>query len=451
MKIKHINIVSFLSLILIVTACNRFLDEKSDLSLATPITLEDNQALLDRYSDVITNFASSGMVSSDDYYISDANYDALMYEEDKRLYTWQPDHVATPKSVGNDWFYCYKAIYISNSVLYNLDTYKIPNAENVRGQALAFRAARFLDAAQVWCLAYNKNTANTDLGLPLRLDPDMNIPSKRSTLQQTYTQILKDLNDAVDLLPVKQIAVTRPSKITALGYLARTYLYMGDYQKALENATKALSLQNELLDFNALNPADNYPIKDLNKEVLLRASMHINLAIYSSIIRVPSNLYQSYDNNDLRKPMYFKVNPAGEILFRGNYTGGASGKLTGVAIDELYLIKAESYAQLNHVPESMNMLNQLLMTRWKNGTYINLTAGTKNEALSIIAKERQKELLFRGIRWADVKRYNRDGANITLAKTVNGKIYTLPPNDLRYAVAIPEEVIHLSGIQQNIR
>lgn len=440
-----------LMMILMMTSCNRLLDEKSDLRLATPITLEDNQALLDKYNDVITNFAASGMVGSDDYYISDANFNALMYEEDKRLYTWQPDHVATPKSAGNDWYYCYKAIYISNSVLYNLDTYQIPDAANVRGQALVFRAARFLDAAQIWCLAYNKTTADKDLGLPLRLNPDMSTPSKRSTLQETYVQILSDLHEAVDLLPVQQAAATRPSKISALAYLARTYLYMGDYEKALEYATKTLALKNELMDFNSLNPAVSFPIKDLNTEVLLRTSMYINLAVYSPIIRVPVDLYQSYSDHDLRKSIYFKINPDGEIIFRGNYTGGSSGKLVGAATDEIYLIAAEASAQLNKVPEAMNVLNQLLVTRWQNGTFINVTAATKDAALTVIAKERQKELLFRGIRWADLKRYNRDGANITLTKTVNGKTYTLPPNDLRYAVAIPEEIIRLSGIQQNIR
>lgn len=432
-------------------SCSRFLDEKSNLHLTTPSTLEDNQALLDRYGDVITNFAASGMVSSDDFYISDADFNALVHEEDKRLYTWQPDHVSTSKSAGNDWLYCYKGINISNSVLDNLDYYEISNSDNVRGQALALRAARYLDAVQIWCVAYNKNTANSDLGLPLRLDSDMNIPSTRSSLQQTYNQILKDLNEAVELLPINQIAVTRPSKVTALAYLARAYLYMGDYQKAKEYAIKALDLKNTLIDYNTLNSKQNYPIKDLNTEVLLRTTMFIAHPTRSTIIKVPMELYQSYHSNDLRKSIYFNINTQGQILFRGNYTGGATGKLTGMAIDELYLILAESYAHLNNVSDAMAILNQLLVTRWKNGTFTNYTASSKDEALNLIKNERRKELLFRGIRWADIKRYNRDGANITLKKVVNNKEYVLPPNDLRYAIAIPEEVINISGMQQNKR
>ncbi|UCA58263.1 RagB/SusD family nutrient uptake outer membrane protein [Chryseobacterium rhizoplanae] len=435
----------------ILSGCSRFLDEKSDSNLATPTTLEDNQALLDRIADVLSNFTSSGMASSDEFYLSDADFDALDYQEDKRLYTWQKDYVSTNQGVGNDWFYCYKAIYISNAVLHNLETYSISGAENVRGQALALRAIRYLDAAQIWCLAYNSATAQGDLGLPLRLDPDMNIPSVRSSVKQTYDQILKDLHEAVNLLPVKQVAATRPSKVAALGYLARTYLFMGDYDKALNYSLQALSLQNTLMDFNALNPTDSYPIKDMNSEVLLRATMRISGPVRFAVAKIPVNLYQSYDGNDLRKSVYFRVNPNGEVLFKGNYTGGSTGKMTGVTIDELYLIAAESYAKTNDITNSMKMLNDLLATRWKTGTFTAFTASSKEEALQLIKEERQKELLFRGLRWADLKRYNRDGAGITLTRTVKGQTYSISPNDLRYAIAIPEDIIKLTGMPQNIR
>lgn len=37
-----------------------------------------------------------------------------------------------PIKVGNDWYSCYKAIYVSNAVLDNLETYHIMGAENVK-------------------------------------------------------------------------------------------------------------------------------------------------------------------------------------------------------------------------------------------------------------------------------------------------------------------------------
>ena len=443
--------IGVLMLLLLAVSCNRFLEEKSDLRLTTPTTLEDNQALLDRGTDVYGNFTCSGMASSDDFYVTDFDFNGLNYEEDKRLYTWQPDRVSTSKSVGNDWAYCYKAIYLSNAVLSNIDTYKIANADNVRGQALAWRGIRYLDAAQVWCVAYNKATAQQDQGLPLRLDTDMNIPSRRATLQQTYDQILKDLNKAVELLPNKQIAITRPSRIAVLGYLARTYLYMGDYKNALDNAQKLLQLQNGLINYEALSPTDSSPIKDKNIEMLLRTSMGLGDVVYGNIAKVPPSLYNSYMQNDLRKTVFFARSADGDVTFKGNYTGSSVGRLVSVATDEAYLITAESYAQLGDIANAMKALNDLLITRWKVGTYIGFTANNKEEALKIIAQERQKELLFRGTRWADIKRYNRDGAGINLSRIVDGVSYSLPANDLRFAIAIPEEVIVLSTIEQNKR
>ncbi|SEM08104.1 hypothetical protein SAMN05216436_101351 [bacterium A37T11] len=56
---------------------------------------------------------------------------------------------------------------------------------------------------------------------------------------------------------------------------------------------------------------------------------------------------------------------------------------------------------------------------------------------------------MRGLRWMDIKRLNKEGANITLTRNLNGQIYTLPPNDPRFALPIPEDVIDLSGMQQN--
>lgn len=447
-KIKIL--LTSLSLILISFGCSDFLDEKSDLKLATPDRLEDNQMLLNNYGFLNVDFASSGETSSDDYYLTDADYNGLSFEATKRLHIWMPDNVAPSISSGNDWSTCYRSIYICNAVLFNMQdkNFTGEQADNIRGQALALRAFRYLDAAQIWCKAYNPQTAGTDLGLPLRLDPDMNIPSVRSTVKQTYDQIISDLQTAIPLLLPKQISGMRISRAAAYGLLARTYLFMGDYNSALQNTQQALSINNDLMDFNTLNPNADYPIEEMNKEILLWTAITYESHLMPA--KIPEHIYQMYDNNDLRKTVFFRKNTANEVLFKGYYNN-VNGPIVSVATDELYLMAAECNVRLNKIQEGMGHLNDLLVKRWKTGNYIPMTANSQTEALNIILKERRKELLIRGLRWSDLKRYNRDGANIMLTRTVNGQTYTLPPNDLRYVIAIPEDIITLTGMPQNPR
>lgn len=76
-----------------------------------------------------------------------------------------------------------------------------------------------------------------------------------------------------------------------------------------------------------------------------------------------------------------------------------------------------------------------------------------NELLHKIILERRKELVFRGLRWTDLRRLNKETEfAITLRRTVKGMEYVLPPNDPRYTQQIPFSVISFNkDMPQNIR
>ncbi|MGI8583213.1 MAG: RagB/SusD family nutrient uptake outer membrane protein, partial [Chitinophagaceae bacterium] len=64
----------------------------------------------------------------------------------------------------------------------------------------------------------------------------------------------------------------------------------------------------------------------------------------------------------------------------------------------------------------------------------------------------RKELVFRGQRWFDLRRLNKDPRFAkTLTRKLNGKITELPANDPRYTEYIPLDVIGFTGMQQNMR
>jgi hypothetical protein len=147
----------------------------------------------------------------------------------------------------------------------------------------------------------------------------------------------------------------------------------------------------------------------------------------------------------------FKSNANGSIGFKGNYTGLINASLfTGVATNELYLIKAETAARNGNSAEALQNLNTLLSTRWLSGTFVAYTITDPQQLLSIILQERRKELLFRTLRWTDLRRLNKEaGYSKTLTRNVNGTTYSLAPGSLRYVFEIDQNAVNISGLTQN--
>src|SRR5690606_17468767 len=199
---------------LLCMGCEKFLSEKSDKSLVLADKLENLQALLDHSLLNNQNFEGAGEGSSDDYYLTAATLQSLR-EDYRNQYTWQPAEVFPRVAVsGNGWRYTYDASLSYATVLEGLES--IPRTpgraaewDAIKGQALANRAYRYLNAVSVWAPAYDPQTTATDLGIPLRLIPDITAPTVRATLEETFQQIIHDAQTAIPLLPVVNINAYR--------------------------------------------------------------------------------------------------------------------------------------------------------------------------------------------------------------------------------------------------
>lgn len=420
--------------------------------MAIITTLADVQSLL---NNPVFYGASQGSLeaSADDYYL---NYnDWLTRDENiRRMYTWEKDNLFKP-GTANDWALNYSRINTTNEALDHLNKIeRVPGDENewrnIKGWAHFLRAQAFLHLASIFTIAYDPATASSDLGLPLRLHSDFNEPSVRSTLQQTYDQIIKDLEEAASLLYVVPAFVVQPSKPAAYALLARTYLFIRNYDSSFVYSNACLGLRNALFDYNGVSTSS--PIPRFNPEVIFHTSTVLQ-PIVASRLKIDSILYRSYDPDDLRKSVYFANAGPGQFSFRGSYEGPNSGTwFCGPATDEVYLMRAECYARKGMITEAMEDINTLMRKRWRNTvSYPLITANTVPEALNKVLAERRKELLFRGLRWMDIKRLNKEGYNISLKRVLNGNVYILSPNSLRYALPIPEDVIRISGMPQNQR
>lgn len=447
----------FVGLLIIMSlfGCEKFLDEKSDKKLSVPQNLADLQALLNNIS--ITSAADpiSGEISSDDYYVADADFNSLLYLTEQRKYTWEKDHLFEKGSDTNDWSAIYNLIYLSNTVLEKIkDIERTPqNAlvyDDILGQAYFFRGKSIFNALQIWSLAYKPATAKTDPGVVLRETTDFNMPSERSSAEESYQHAINDLSSASRLLSAKLVHPTRPNQQAAFGYLARMFLAMRLYDRAFNYSDSCLKVKMELIDFNNLLTSKTYPVDRFNSEVIYESTSKILQIMGNTRARITPELYNMYEPNDLRKQIYFRNNNNGSFGWRGSFSGSATIS-SGVTADEQLLIRAECFSRLGDQNSALNDLNTLLVKRYVKGTFIPYSPSSGPSVLKLILNERRKELLMRGLRWMDLKRLNLEGENISLSRLLNGKTYNLPPNDPRYALEIPEDIISLSQIPQNIR
>ena len=462
MKISTLQYLALILLLIIHPGCSKtdFLNAKPDQSLILPKTLDDYQKLVDNDGS-FNGYPNAGIVPSlleigtDDVYIPDASYTNKLTQVQQNCYTWATHPY--PSTTVTDWNQPYSAIFYANEILSGIE--KLPltaeNVEqhkNIKGCALFHRAHMFYQLAQAFAPSFIPSTAGTDPGIPIRLSSDINEKLQRASLSQTYDQVINDLKEAASLLPKTQDYKTRPSLPAAYALLARTYLTMSSYDSALVYADKTLSLNSRLLDYNTLDSTTLFPFERFNEEVLFSCLMIRNTAIMLGNGTVDTSLLASYVEGDLRKSLFFIMYPGLGLIYRGAYDGNLNN-FNGLATDELFMIKAECLARKGETNASMQVLNALLVTRWKTGTFTPFAATNATEALALILAERRKELLYRGLRWTDLRRLNVDNQHKqTLTRIVNGQAYTLPPNDNRYTYLIPDNVISFNpDMPQNKR
>jgi len=461
-KTQSAIIIFFGGILLLIYSCKKqdaWLNAKQLQGDVVPRTLADYQAVLDWNPAMNDRESISGLLGTDNLYMKDADY-AATDQQTASLYSWQ--NTIWANGTSSDWSDLYASMEYANVVLDGIAGMNAQQAgySNLKGEALFYRGFALYNLAQVFCKPYSAASANTDMGVPVRLSSDANILYPRGTLQQTYLQMISDVTASANLLDKQPLTIYRPSTNAANALLAKIYLVMGDYSNAGTYANKVLLNGTSLLDFNnttlaSLNNYYRFPPNGINNpEIIFYASCSDYAAISASPRTrgsVDTNLYNSYNDNDLRKSLFY-VSLNGTERFRGDYAA-SGGVFCGIATNEVYLIRAECNARQGNTSPAMADLNKLLKNRYATGTFTNLTAADATTALQLVLQERRKELPFTAnIRWEDLRRLNTDPTfRVTVTRIINGTVYTLPPNDPKYVLPIPDNEIQLSGIQQNPR
>jgi tetratricopeptide (TPR) repeat protein len=437
-----------------LTGCEGFLEEKPSKKIVIPNKTEDLHAILSNMSFMNIGIPL-GIILADDMFTDDQGWLGFSLDWEREAYLWKKDLENQLGSV-DSWAAQYQTVFYANIVLeeHQKITARNPAEQTelntVRGGALFFRANALSELLQFFCEPYLSPADGTKEGIPLKLSADINNFEGLASQEAVYQRIISDLTEASKLLPLIVNTLNRPTKTSAFALLSRVYLIRGEYQKALEFADQALALKSDLMQYSELPAASRipideyeYPIPAFNVEVILHTQMSSQSYISSPNSYVDTALFQSYSDNDLRRHLFF-YGPGKEI-FVGHYTGNFFA-FSGLATDELYLIKSECLVRIGNIQESLNVLNTLISTRFMENTFEPFASQDQNEVLGMVLLERKKQLVGRGYhRWMDMRRFLVDPLwDGPSDRTIMGKTYSLGLNPSAYKINIPKNEIELN-------
>lgn len=436
---------------ILLGSCDDFLEVKPEQSLVVPTTLDDVLGLLDN-TNVFNVQPVLPLISAEEMWISDQGFDGLSNPIEQATYTWQEDPFLG--GFGGDWVSPYQQVFYANVALEVLNNYegnKNEDYENLLGSALFYRAYAYSQLVVQFAPPYRKEGGNEAvLGIVLKESADINEVVSRSSLQETYDQLFRDLQLAVDLLPEQIEPKTRPTKAAALGLLSRLYLSTFQYESAAETALQSLALYTDRLNWNDLNVNGPRPFTRFDKETVFYSVLASFTFPISNEVAVDSLLLDLYENGDLRLPSFFDKVAGGRSVYTGKISGDTRN-FGGISVGELYLNAMEGLAKTGEADRALELLNEFLSFRYATSIWKPIAELDGEALLARIIEERRKELIGRGIRWTDLRRLNQENQPITLRRTVKGQSYELLPNSLRYTFPIPIDEINQSGIAQNPR
>lgn len=472
------------ALVLSFSACDDWLGNKPKGEMI-PETFEDYQMLmnsiylyrsLDVYPSYITDdiqLVAKGTTPE----FSEFEY-AGKSENLKNLYSFQHGQIFTPGNSDGIWEGCYNNIYVYNAVINNvLSSTGGSDIERKRlwAEALVGRAFEYLNLVNLYGNHYLESSAASDYGVPLVLSEVISESKlNRASVADVYKQIKEDLSQAVPCLSTTVQHSFNPSQAVGYAFLSRMYLYMGKYKEALDNAVLSLKQNGELLDYKkykaiqgqwgrlvlADDESVEFPDEHDNVENIYTRLLNNTISDLFKGVAASEDLLETYsrdlpsEGEDMRMSLFFskdRFNPfnppmVGWEEFPGYTIYAPYIEMNiGFSTPEVYLIAAECEARVGSKDKALEYLNTLRDMRIKNNIHFETpTTLSQEEVLKKVIDERRREFAFNGpTRLIDLKRLNREA---WFAKTITHSAgdegtWTLPPNDGRYIMPVPETVL----------
>jgi hypothetical protein len=433
MKTTNITFTFAAAVLLLTASCKKYLDEVPNNALPTESSIVDagtaRAAIIGAYDRLQGYYAASyptlGTITTDNVIFNGTLSEYLQLDQN----SIPTDNVITVAAYQG----IYRAINSANSVIAAVPGVSDPlllssEKDKILGEAYFIRALSYFDLARGWG------------GVQLQLQPTTDLNTlkgvKRSTLDQTYDQVLADLVQAEQLLPEDATTRNRAQKSTARALRARLHLYRKQWAEAEFYASQVISNPKYALvkPYKAFFTA---PFQTTESVLELAYSVNDRNTFWN--LWYPSSSGGQYT----LKPsdaLIAKLNDPAIGGTRNSLIAGSGAAVYGVLynttasstdpsyvirIAELYLIRAEARAQLNKLTEAAADLNTIRARADVAPT----TVVTQEALIQAIENENAVEFAFEGHRWFDLVRTERAGTVLGLTNK-NFWLFPIPYSDV---------------------
>ncbi|MFC4218972.1 RagB/SusD family nutrient uptake outer membrane protein [Flagellimonas marina] len=447
-RTKHFTVVLLWALLSPLLSCEDFVEVdppvnqlSGEVVFSDPATVE--ATLIDIYTQLRDNVLTVGNSSGLGFLLGIYGDELIYYgntaSDLQQFHT--NSLISTNGTVTSFWRGCYNLIYAANSIIEGLESTPISDMDRDRylGEAHFLRA--FIHFYLVNIFGDVPYVDSTDF-----LE---NREIARLEEAQVYEKIIGDLRLAKSLLPIEYAGAgrARPNKWVATAMLSRTYLYMGQWQQALEEATEVVAQGGYVMNADTggvflKSSAETLWQLDTGTEGLntLDAQLYVLTSGPPPLVSLSDTLVNSFEAGDARFTDWVGLVTDGSdtwyfpFKYRANTLTSTTQECSiMVRLAEMHLIMAEAHTRLGNLEGARAQLDIIR----ERAALPSIGAVGEAELLDAIAHERRVELFTElGHRFLDLKRTG----------TANTELSGTKPNwgdtDLRWPIPESELVLN---------
>jgi starch-binding outer membrane protein, SusD/RagB family len=327
----------------------------------------------------------------------------------------QRDVSASNVAIRDLWADAYGGINRSNNVLAaipGVGDLTSAQRDRFRGEALFLRGLNYFNLVRFFG------------GVPILIEPSRGAGAEaqraRSTVEEVYAQIERDLEEAATLLPSGRVA-GRATQTAANALLAKVYLEQGEWQQARDRATSVIGSGTQAL---VGQYRDLFAVRN-STESIFELQYSVNVANSLAFWFFPQDLggrrgfapsqelYNAYEAGDVRRDASIGVSDGDLYGVKFHRIGTSDDNVIVLRLAEMYLVRAEANARLGAPAATVRQDIDVVRSRAGLGA-LPASVATQEQLIDAILHERRVELAMEGHRFFDLRRTGRAEAVLDL-------------------------------------